>query len=68
MHVINYNYLFYHGRVWDISKRLGVQTFRRETDRFWILAAHPEQNLLAAGKYLVLMLWMFRSLFMTILR
>ena len=29
--------------------RLGVQTFRRESDRFWILAAHPEQNLLAAG-------------------
>jgi coatomer protein complex subunit alpha (xenin) len=36
-------------RVWDISKRLGVQTFRRENDRFWILAAHPHQNLLAAG-------------------
>jgi len=36
-------------RVWDISKRLGVQTFRRENDRFWILAAHPQQNLLAAG-------------------
>jgi len=36
-------------RVWDISKRLGVQTFRRESDRFWILAAHSEQNLLAAG-------------------
>ena len=36
-------------RVWDISKRMGVQTFRRETDRFWILAAHPTQNLLAAG-------------------
>jgi coatomer protein complex subunit alpha (xenin) len=36
-------------RVWDISKRMGVQTFRRESDRFWILAAHPEQNLLAAG-------------------
>mmetsp|Transcript_10079 Transcript_10079/g.32872 ORF Transcript_10079/g.32872 Transcript_10079/m.32872 type:complete len:1080 (+) Transcript_10079:122-3361(+) len=36
-------------RVWDISKRLGVQTFRRENDRFWIIAAHPEQNLLAAG-------------------
>lgn len=28
---------------------MGVQTFRRENDRFWILAAHPEQNLLAAG-------------------
>lgn len=36
-------------RVWDISKRLGVQTFRRDADRYWILAAHPEQNLLAAG-------------------
>ncbi len=36
-------------RVWDISKRLGVQTFRRESDRFWILAVHPEQNVLAAG-------------------
>ena len=36
-------------RVWDVSKRVGVQVFRRESDRFWILAAHPDQNLLAAG-------------------
>jgi len=36
-------------RVWDVSKRVGVQTFRRESDRFWILAAHKTQNLLAAG-------------------
>ena len=36
-------------RVWDMSKRQGVQTFRREHDRFWILAAHQESNLLAAG-------------------
>lgn len=36
-------------RVWDMSKRTSVQTFRREHDRFWILAAHPEMNLLAAG-------------------
>jgi WD40 repeat protein len=36
-------------RVWDMSKRTGVQTFRREHDRFWILSAHPEINLLAAG-------------------
>ncbi|PNW73616.1 hypothetical protein CHLRE_13g565850v5 [Chlamydomonas reinhardtii] len=36
-------------RVWDMSKRTGVQTFRREHDRFWILASHPEINLLAAG-------------------
>ncbi len=36
-------------RVWDMSKRAGVQTFRREHDRFWIMAGHPEINLLAAG-------------------
>jgi len=36
-------------RVWDMSKRTAVQTFRREHDRFWILTAHPEQNLFAAG-------------------
>jgi len=36
-------------RIWDMSKRVGVQTFRRENDRFWILAAHKHQNLLAAG-------------------
>ncbi|XP_022986447.1 coatomer subunit alpha-1-like [Cucurbita maxima] len=36
-------------RIWDATKRTGLQTFRREHDRFWILAAHPEMNLLAAG-------------------
>ncbi|KAE9447286.1 hypothetical protein C3L33_20790, partial [Rhododendron williamsianum] len=36
-------------RVWDVTKRTGVQTFRREHDRFWILSSHPEMNLLAAG-------------------
>ena len=36
-------------RVWDMSKRIGIQTFRRENDRFWILACHPSQNLIAAG-------------------
>ncbi|XP_074313237.1 coatomer subunit alpha-1-like [Silene latifolia] len=36
-------------RVWDVTKRTAIQTFRREHDRFWILAAHPELNLLAAG-------------------
>merc|ERR1719399_1882753 len=36
-------------RVWDMSKRQGVQTFRREHDRFWILAAHQDSNLMAAG-------------------
>ncbi|XP_071733917.1 coatomer subunit alpha-1-like [Rutidosis leptorrhynchoides] len=36
-------------RVWDATKRTGLQTFRREHDRFWILGCHPEMNLLAAG-------------------
>ncbi|WOG91978.1 hypothetical protein DCAR_0311234 [Daucus carota subsp. sativus] len=36
-------------RVWDSTKRTGLQTFRREHDRFWILVCHPEMNLLAAG-------------------
>ena len=36
-------------QVWDMSKRTSVQTFRREHDRFWIITAHPEMNLLAAG-------------------
>ncbi|KAI0918559.1 hypothetical protein AcV5_002514 [Taiwanofungus camphoratus] len=36
-------------RVWDLTKRSAVQTFRRENDRFWVLAAHPELNLFAAG-------------------
>lgn len=34
--------------------RTGVQTFRREHDRFWILGAHPTLNLFAAGKKFVL--------------
>lgn len=38
-------------RVWDMSKRTSVQTFRRENDRFWVLTAHPELNLFAAGKH-----------------
>jgi len=36
-------------RVWDMSKRTCVQLHRKDNDRFWVLAAHPEQNILAAG-------------------
>ncbi|GKV24127.1 hypothetical protein SLEP1_g33778 [Rubroshorea leprosula] len=36
-------------RVWDVTKRTGIQTFRREHDRFWVLTTHPEMNLFAAG-------------------
>lgn len=38
-------------RVWDMTKRTAVQTFRREHDRFWVLTAHPELNLFAAGEF-----------------
>lgn len=36
-------------RVWDLNKRTAVQSFKRENDRFWVVAAHPEINLFAAG-------------------
>lgn len=36
-------------RVWDMGKRTALQTFRREHDRYWVIAAHPELNLFAAG-------------------
>ncbi|KAK4222144.1 hypothetical protein QBC38DRAFT_490519 [Podospora fimiseda] len=36
-------------RVWDLNKRTTVNTFKRENDRFWVIAAHPEINLFAAG-------------------
>ncbi|KAK9466232.1 coatomer WD associated region-domain-containing protein [Lipomyces arxii] len=36
-------------RTWDLNKRTSVQSFRRESDRFWVMAAHPEINLFAAG-------------------
>lgn len=41
-------------RVWDMSKRTGVQTFRRDHDRFWVLGAHPNLNLFAAGMSLAI--------------
>jgi len=36
-------------RVWDMAKRTALQTFRRDHDRFWVMAAHPTLNLFAAG-------------------
>jgi coatomer protein complex subunit alpha (xenin) len=36
-------------RVWDIQRRTALSTYRREYDRFWVLAYHREQNLFAAG-------------------
>lgn len=36
-------------RVWDMSKRTCLHTFRREHDRYWVIAAHPTLSLFAAG-------------------
>ncbi|RAK96156.1 coatomer subunit alpha [Aspergillus ibericus CBS 121593] len=36
-------------RCWDLNKRTSVQSFKRDLDRFWVIAAHPEINLFAAG-------------------
>ena len=32
-----------------MSKRTCLHTFRREHDRFWVIAGHPTLNLFAAG-------------------
>ncbi|KAJ9648752.1 hypothetical protein H2199_000665 [Coniosporium tulheliwenetii] len=36
-------------RVWDLNKRTSVASFKRENDRFWVIASHPNLNLFAAG-------------------
>lgn len=36
-------------RVWDLNKRTSIHSFKRDNDRFWVIAAHPEVNLFAAG-------------------
>lgn len=35
-------------RVWDLNKRTPVKQFRRENDRFWLIASHPTINLFAS--------------------
>lgn len=34
-------------RVWDLNKRTPVKQFKRENDRFWMIANHPTMNLFA---------------------
>eukprot|EP01061_Rhynchopus_euleeides_P014180 TRINITY_DN2462_c1_g1_i1.p1 TRINITY_DN2462_c1_g1~~TRINITY_DN2462_c1_g1_i1.p1 ORF type:complete len:1241 (+),score=601.51 TRINITY_DN2462_c1_g1_i1:82-3804(+) len=36
-------------RVWDVNSRSAIYVSRRDSDRFWVLAVHPEKNLIAAG-------------------
>lgn len=44
-------------RVWDIEKRSALCTHRKETDRIWVISAHPIENLFAAGHDSGLMLF-----------
>lgn len=34
-------------RVWDLNKRTPIKQFKRENDRFWLIALHPHINLFA---------------------
>ncbi|KAH8862847.1 Coatomer subunit alpha [Schistosoma japonicum] len=36
-------------RIWDLAKRTCMSTIRRDSDRFWVLNAHPKLNFFAAG-------------------
>ena len=36
-------------KVWDYTNRIIIENYKRDTDRFWIVACHPTLNYLAAG-------------------
>ncbi|CAK9304155.1 unnamed protein product [Gordionus sp. m RMFG-2023] len=36
-------------RVWDMTKRTVLQSFRKDSERFWTLSSHPLLDLFAAG-------------------
>ena len=36
-------------RIWDLDKRVPVKQFKRENDRFWLIASHPNINLFGAA-------------------
>jgi len=36
-------------RYWDLNRRVQIHQVRKDTDRYWILAAHPLLNYFSAG-------------------
>lgn len=36
-------------KIWEYSSKTCIYTYKKETDRFWIVAPHPTNNYLAAG-------------------
>jgi len=53
-----YSYDILYGTLFKVfdacTFRTCLNTFRREHDRFWVLAAHPTLNIFAAGLYSIL--------------
>jgi len=47
-------------KIWDMDKRTAVVTKRKDVERFWTLAAHPHENLFAAGHDTGLMIFKLR--------
>lgn len=35
--------------MWDLNKRVCIDTFKKDADRYWVLALHNDLNYLAAG-------------------
>lgn len=36
-------------KLWDLTRRVQIHSYRKESDRFWIIAAHPSLNYFATG-------------------
>lgn len=36
-------------RIWDLNRRICVDTFRKENERYWTIAVHPTLDYIAAG-------------------
>jgi len=36
-------------KIWDMEKKTLIDTIKKENERFWILSAHPNINILGAG-------------------
>ena len=36
-------------KIWDLEKRTLIDTIKKDNERFWILSAHPQINIVGAG-------------------
>jgi coatomer protein complex subunit alpha (xenin) len=35
--------------VWDLGSRSAIETYKKEPERFWVVAVHPVKNYMATG-------------------